>query len=235
MALKIAQFFEDRDTITLVSPPFVDPSWRGTSDHVGVVCGVVVKLSRLATSWVVPYDAPAASPAEEVARLRDRAIEAAGVTKQDVARAMGVDRRSLSGFVAGEIRPSAQRLHALQVLAESAEKAAARFGVRAREVLAHEEHGQSVLDLIAAGRVSLTGEIAAAAADLGLVHQGVVAVRRRPAGREPLYLRARELWADRVDKPTAGGTVRDLAMYEQDLSRAAPAPVSSPRPRRKRI
>lgn len=223
------------DVITLLPPSIWSAVWTGTSDHVGVVGSCTVVVNAMTTPWSAPFESPAVSASEEVARLRDRIIEAAGLTKQDIARGIGVDRRSLSGFVTGEIRASEPRIHALEVLAESAEWAATRFGVRAKDVLRVDAGEGAPLDLIAAGRTTVMGEMEAAAQALGLVRRGAVSVRRRVSNREPLYLRARERWSDRVDVPTGGGEVRDPAVYEQDLALAVTSEAPSTRPRRKRI
>jgi len=224
----------DGDVVTLLPPTVWSAAWSGTSDHVGMVASFVVVNSGQ-TSWSLPYESPSPTAAEEVARLRDRIIDAAGLSKQDIARGIGVDRRSLSGFVTGEIRPSELRVRALHVLAESAEWAAARYGVRAKDVLREDTGGGVPLDLIATGRSTVVDEMERSAEVLGLVRRGAVTVRRRTSNREPLYLKARETWSNRLDKPTPGGQVRDAADYEQDLSNAVQSGPQSARPRRKRI
>lgn len=224
---------DSREVVRLL-PPLIWSSMRSaTSDHLGLIKDWVVVLTPAATPWSIPFESQPTA-AEEMAALRNRVIDAAGLSKQDIARAIGVDRRSLSGFVTGEIRPSRLRVRALAVLAESAEWAATRFGVRARDVLREDAGGGSALDLIASGRTNVVNEMERAADALGLVRSGAVSVRRRSATREPLYLKARETWSDRLDTPAAGGQVRSPAAYEQDLSQAAESqPMREPR--RKRI
>jgi hypothetical protein len=78
-------------------------------------------------------------------------------------------------------------------------------------------------------------EIECAAEALGLVRHGAVTTHERVPRREPLYLNARARWSSRLDRPTTGGRVRDPAVYEQDLSNAAPPGHTSDRPRRKQI
>ena len=224
-------------SVVRILPPTVSAiSWGGTTDHVGVVTGCSVVASSIQTQWSLPFETPATAAAEEIARLRDRIIDAAGLSKQDIARGMGVDRRSLSGFVAGEIRPSAVRIRALGVLAESAEWAAARHGIRAKDIHRENSGEGAPLDLIALGRSSVIDQMERAAEALGLVRRGAVITRTRTLKREALYVKAREAWSDRLDKPTAGGQVRDPATYEQDLSNVARIQVAvTPEPRRKRI
>ena len=77
-------------------------------------------------------------------------------------------------------------------------------------------------------------DLEAAAASLGLVRRGEVTTRSRRTGRPPLYLEAREAWADRVDQPAQGGEVRNQSVYEQDLSEALPSPAHQ-QPRRRQI
>lgn len=225
---------DSREVIRLLPPVIWSTMRSATTDHLGLVRDRVVVVTPAATPWSIPFESPAPTAAEEVARLRDRVIDAAGLSKQDIARAIGVDRRSLSGFVTGEIRPSRLRVRALAVLAESAEWAATRFGVRARDVLREDAGEGAALDLIASGRTTVVNEMERAADALGLVRSGAVSVRQRSATREPLYLKARETWADRLDTPAAGGHVRAPAAYEQDLSQAAESQPTR-EPRRKRI
>jgi transcriptional regulator with XRE-family HTH domain len=226
---------EAGEVVTLLLPTVWSGAWAGTSDHVGVGAGCVLVVNSMLTSWSRPFETPSSTAAEEVARLRDRVIEAAGLSRQDIARGIGVDRRSLSGFVTGEIRPSELRLRALQVLADSAEWAAARYGVRAKEILREDTAEGAPLDLIASGRMSVIDSMESAAEALGLVRHGAVTVRTRASNRVPLYLKARETWSNRLDKPIAGGEVRDPAVYEQELSNAARSRAGNPRPRRKQI
>lgn len=221
---------DPRLVVELLRPPIWSTTLSATSNHVGIVTSWVVEVTPGATPWSIRFESPAPTPAAEVARLRDRVIDAVGLSKQDIARGIGVDRRSLSGFATGEIRPSRLRLRALEVLAESAEWALTRFGIRARDLL-REDAGQGApLDLIASGRTTVIAEMELAAEALGLVRRGAVSIQPRSANREPLYLRARETWSNRVDKPTPGGDVRPLSVYEQDLSQAAQSrPSGGPR------
>jgi len=91
------------------------------------------------------------------------------------------------------------------------------------------------LDLIAEGRSDVVREMELAAEALGLVRRGAVSVKNRRTSRDPLYLKAREAWSDRIDRPTPGGRVRDSGIYEQDLSEAPRTPPAPPRPRRRQI
>jgi transcriptional regulator with XRE-family HTH domain len=160
------------------------------------------------------------SKADEVEQLRDAIERACGLTRQDIARAIGVDRRSLSGFVSGEIQPTTERLALLRSLADVAAWTAERFGKRAREVLTAEGDSGCPLDLVASGLTDLKDAVESAAQAAGVIARAPVTFRHRKHGK-PLYLRAREVWSGRADLPTRSGVVRDPAVYEQDLAAAA--------------
>lgn len=238
-------FIRDTDVVdTAPLPCIVAPieplSWSGTSAHVSVVAvsaWVCETRARLLggerTTWPTPFSGPSSSKAEEVERLRDTIAKASGLTRQDIARAIGVDRRSLSGFVSGEIRPTPERLASLRVLAEVAALTGERFGKRAREVLTAEGDRGCPLDLVAAGLTDLRGAIESAAHSAGVVARAPVTIRHRKHG-EPLYLRAREVWSGRADLPTRSGVLRDPEVYEQDLAEAVATADVRGRTRRRR-
>lgn len=229
--------YEPEETVKVLPPSLWSTTWHGTSDHLGfpLGCRAVVDVGR--TSWATPFEAPSATVAEEVRRLRDRVVALTSLTKQDVARAVGVDRRSLSGYATGEIRPTETRLLALRVLAEAADWAADHYGERARDVLRGDTPEGTPLDLVAAGRTDLraTLEAAAAAIGAGAGPRPTVTVGRR-RHRRPLYPRALEQWRDRIDLPSPGGTPRAPEVHDQDLSQAVrTAGGPTGRSRRKRI
>lgn len=222
------------DLVTLLPPLWISGSWTGTSDHLGISAQLASRTLAL-TSWAVPFESPAPTDPEEVARLRDRIIEIARLSRQEISRGIGVDRRSLSGFVSGEIRPTEARIRALRVLADSAEWAREHFGARAKDVLREDTGEGSPLDMIASGQTDVRDQMASAAEKLGLVRRGAVRTARRSPDREPLYLQARTVWADRIDKPTGGGVAREAGTYEQDLSEAIKDVPVRTRPRRRNI
>ena len=153
--------------------------------------------------------------ADEVGRLRDRIALRSGLTRQEIARAIGVDRRSLSGFVTGEIRPTEERLRALRVLADTADWSAAEFGERAREVLRGPDPDSSPLLLIATGVTDLRRELHEAAERSGVVARTRIATRTRDKSKEPLHIAASERWAQKRNLPTRTGEARAQATYEQ--------------------
>lgn len=226
--------YAEDDVVEVLVPPVWATPWVGTTDRIGPSTAVRVVSPIESTAWTAPAGiALSTSAAEEVRELRDCVTRRAGLTRQDVARALGVDRRSLSGYVTGEIRPTEDRLQALRALDALVLELEPRFGARLREVLKCDVGHGTPLDLIAMGRLDLAEDIELAASRI--TDPPRVVVRRRAHGK-PLYLHAREKWADRVELPTAGGVVRKPETYEQDLSEAVSSERPTPRrPRRKQI
>lgn len=171
----------------------------------------------------------------EIARLRDRVISLTGLTKQDVAQAIGVSRRSLYGFATGEIRPTDGRIVALRVLADTAEWSVRHFGAHARRFLRGPDSESSPLKLIAEGRTDIRSELLDAAARDGWSGAVQVSARHRETTKEPLYIKAASEWSGKGSLPTRRGVPRDEAVYEQDLSKAAATAPEALRPRRRRI
>lgn len=89
--------------------------------------------------------------ADEVRALRD-AICATGVSRQALARLLGVDRRSLSGWSRGEIRPGLERIIALRALARVVADIDAEYPGRANDVLGTARGTTTLLEAVAAGR-----------------------------------------------------------------------------------
>ncbi|WP_419553864.1 helix-turn-helix domain-containing protein [Candidatus Poriferisodalis sp.] len=206
----------------------------GTTDHFGVPDAHRFDGPAGVTDWVVYSRSGSPSVAVEVKRLRDHVVHRIGLSRQEIARAIGVDRRSLSGYVAGEIRPTESRMEALRTLAETATWSEAEFGERAREVFQSSDDGSALLDRIAEGHTDIRWEVRETAARIGLAAGPVVTTRTRET-RRPLYLNAVATWRSESRLPERRGTPRDASVYEQDLSQA-PAGVAPPeRPRRRSI
>ena len=182
-------------------------AWLGTSDHGGIASGFDVRFLQ-------PTSSPASAMSseyfrsEEVSRLRDQIIDAVGMTRQEIASALGVDRRSLSGFASGEIRPSPARLDSLRLLAKVALHAAARWGERARDVLLSANDGRSLLDRLGSGEVSTF-------AWLDSITTATVRpeFERRATRARPLYEVVRG-----GATPARSRVVRDPSTWGQDLS-----------------
>jgi transcriptional regulator with XRE-family HTH domain len=222
------------DEVTLLVPTLSESDAFGTSDHIGfsIRCRIAPDVEK--TSWVVTAHVIAQAISSEVERLRDQISSLTGLTRQEIARAIGVDRRSLSGFVTGEIRPTEGRIAALRTLAETVDWSALQFGEHAREVLRGQNPDSSPLNLIAEGRTDIRRELKAAAQQAGLVIATPVSMHQRQT-REPLYVKALAEWTDKGSLPTRAGVPRDDAEYEQDLSKAATALSPETRPRRRKI
>ncbi len=196
--------------------PFLGPfngrsaTWVGTTDHFGIPEAVDVFFSS-ATAWPISTESPASFLAEEVVRLRDQIIEASGLTRQEIAAAIGVDRRSLSGFATGEIRPTPSRLESLRLLARVAVYASARWGERARDVLVTSHEGLTPLERVAAGDRA----VFVALESLGNAGSRTT-IERRSLRSQPLY----ELVRAMPTQPSRARTLRDENEYTQDLAEA---------------
>ena len=206
----------------------------GTSHRIGIPARYRIVNNAEATSWVVTRRSVDRTISAVVKQLRDRISAQTRLTRQEIARSIGVDRRSLSGFVSGEIRPTPERLEMLRTLAATADWAASQFGEHAREVLRGESPDTSPLRLIAEGRTDIRHALHAAATRTGLVETTGLRIRQRES-REPLHRTAAAVWADQQDTPIGRGLARDRSVYEQDLSKAVPANRMPDRPRRKRL
>lgn len=204
----------------------------GTSHRLGVSARYHVMKKAETTSWIITRRVVDRTVSAVVKQLRDRISAQTRLTRQEIARSIGVDRRSLSGFVSGEIRPTPERLEMLQALAATAAWAASEFGEHAREVLRGESPETSPLRLIAEGRTDIRHALHAAAARTGLVETTGLRIRER-GSREPLYRTAAAVWANQQDTPIDRGKARDQAVYEQDLSKVALTNRMPGRPRRR--
>jgi len=225
---------DERRAFTLLAPAMLELDAFGTSDHIGFSTSYNVAPDARSTTWIVTGNAMVRALSAEVERLRDRVTACTGLTRQEIARAIGVDRRSLSGFVRGEIRPTEGRLLALRVLVDAAEWSSELYGEHAREVLRGNDVATSPLTLIADGRTDIRQELRANAERAGLINKNRVSTQMR-ATKEPLYVRAATAWAGQGQLPTRRGIPRVDSEYEQDLSKAVAAVALPDRPRRRNI
>jgi DNA-binding transcriptional regulator YiaG len=149
------------------------------------------------------------SVAEEVRTLRE-AISSLGVSRQMTARLLGVDRRSLSGWASGEIRPSSERVFALRVLARVVAEIDAEQPGRASDVLNAHRGTTSFMDAVATGRVRMEAWRSWLARSAAVV----TVTTRRPVP-EPIWAAAaRALAEGRLSAPTWDRTVRPESVYE---------------------
>lgn len=155
---------------------------------------------------------------DEVRSLRDT-IKASGVSHQQIARLLGVDRRSLSGWASGEIRPTPARIASLRVLARTVEDIAVEHRGRVDDVLSSRRDATTLLDAVVSGRTSLAGW------RLWLSRTAAtVSVERRAPAPEPIWAPAlRALEAGQLSTPDRAPTVRPESTYEMNPDREAAA------------
>ena len=153
---------------------------------------------------------------QEVQKLRDEIARCTRLTREQIARALSVDRRSLSGWVKGESTPSADKLGRLQLLADVVRDIdASKFG-GVTEILLSRTGGHDLLDHIASGRLAHARDWRTwlgATLSVTIVHRQSV---KRPLHQNALdaYLRGELRLLGRA------ATIRPESDYEQDLARA---------------
>lgn len=153
---------------------------------------------------------------EEVQRLRDEIARRTRLTRQQIARAVGVDRRSLSSWVKGEATPSMDKFARLQTLAEIVRDIEATEPSGSTEILLSRSGGQDLLDHIAAGQFQVAWEWQSFRGAL----PSVKIEHRRPIKR-PLHLNALNAYLRGELHPLGhSATLRPETDYEQDLSEA---------------
>ncbi len=226
---------DQANELTLLVPVRFDGDAFGTSIHIGFAVKWCVTTDLASQTSFPTTRTVLRTLATEVERLRDRIASRAGLTRQEIARAIGVDRRSLSGFVKGEIRPTEERMRAMRVLANTVDWSVNEFGEHACEVLRGPDPDSSPLLLIAKGKTDLRRELLTIAECAGFMAQARIVTRFRETNREPLYLKASGAWQGKGCLPTRTGVPRPEADYEQDLSRAVLTAAPPARPRRKGI
>ncbi len=153
---------------------------------------------------------------EEVQKLRDEIARRTRLTREQIGRALGVDRRSLSAWVKGESAPGADKLERLQLLADVVRDIDASEPGSATEVLLSRAEGQDLLDHIASGRF-------AHARDWQLLRGSSPSVRivHRRSAKRPLHQNALDAYLRGELRPLGGSaTIRPESDYEQDLARA---------------
>jgi transcriptional regulator with XRE-family HTH domain len=168
------------------------------------------------TETGISYISTPRSVKEEVQRLRDDIARRTRLTRQQIARALGVDRRSLSAWVKGVATPSTDKLERLQMLADVIRDIDAAGPGRATEVLLSRAGGQDLLDHIAAGHFRR-------ASDWQLL-QGAMLSRtivHRNSAKRPLHQNALEAYLRGELHPLGRAiTIRPESDYQQDLNKA---------------
>jgi transcriptional regulator with XRE-family HTH domain len=210
-------------TTTRLGMPFALPEFGDV-----VVCpegttGLVVNWGRqfwqsymTSTESGVTYTAGFRAAREEVQRLRDEIARRTRLTRQQIARGVGVDRRSLSAWVKGEATPAVEKLERLQLIAAVVRDIDATEPGRATEILLSRRGGEDLLDQIAAGRIIDVSE--------WRVFRGTtpsVTIEGRRSTRRPLHQNALDAYLRGELHPLERlPTVRPESDYEQDLSEA---------------
>jgi transcriptional regulator with XRE-family HTH domain len=170
---------------------------------------------------------------EEVRRFRDEISRRTRLTRQQIARAIGVDRRSLTSWVNGSSVPGPDRLKRLRFLAALVREIDALKPGRATEVVLARRRGGDLLDFVADGRF-------AEAQNWHAMEPGEPSVRVAPRHaappKPPLHAAALAAFQNgELSIPPRARTIREASDYEQDLEGAeAIFPDDAPRPRRGR-
>jgi len=168
------------------------------------------------TATGITYPTPPRPVREDVQRLRDEIARRTRLTRDQIARAVGVDRRSLSAWVKGIATPGIDKLERLQLLADVVRDIDATEPGRATEVLLSRPGGQDVLDHIAARRLGRAQDWKAL--------QGAapsVTIEHRVSRKRPLHQRALDAYLRGELHPIGRApTLRPESDYEQDLARA---------------
>ncbi|MGH9065376.1 MAG: helix-turn-helix domain-containing protein [Acidimicrobiales bacterium] len=197
----------------------IDDLLLGSERRTGAVISWGNQLWRTdisSTETGITYTSAPRPVREDVQKLRDEIARRTRLTREQIARALGVDRRSLSAWVKGVATPSTDKLERLQMLADVVRDIDASEPGRATEVLVSRSGGQDLLDHIAAGRFTRPRDwqvLQGAAPSVTIVH--------RPPTRRPLHQNALDAYLKgRLQPLGRAATVRPESEYEQDLSEA---------------
>jgi transcriptional regulator with XRE-family HTH domain len=169
---------------------------------------------------------------EEVRLLRDEISRRTRLTRQQIARAAGADRRSLTSWANGSAAPGPDRLERLRHLCALVREIDAVQPGRATEILLARRRGGDLLDMVAEGRFDQTHQWQSMGTGQPSVH---VTARQTDARKPPLFAAALAAYREgKISVPPRARTVRDASVYEQDLDEAeATFPDQSSRARRR--
>jgi transcriptional regulator with XRE-family HTH domain len=223
--LPIADTLIDRrsSTTTRLGMPFVvrdlDDSLLGAERTTGGAVSWNDQFWRIdvsSTGTGITYASAPRPVREEVQQLRDEIARRTRLTREQIARALGVDRRSLSAWIRGESVPGADKLGRLQLLADVVRDIDASKPGSATEVLLSRTEGPDLLDHIATGRLAHARDWHAWRG----AAPSVTIVRHRSAKR-PLHQNALGAYLRGELRPLGrAATTRPESDYEQDLARA---------------
>jgi len=207
----------------------------GAADDVTIAAAIMVDqfwgtyLSTTETG--ITHIAVPRPSSEEVRRFRDEISRRTRLTHQQIARAIGVDRRSLTSWVNGSSVPGPDRLERLRFLAALVREIDAMKAGRATEIVLARRRGGDLLDLVADGRFAQAQNWQSMEAD----ELSVRVAPHHPAPRKPpLYAAALAAFRNgQLSIPPRARTIREASDYEQDLEGAeAIFPDEAPSPRR---
>jgi len=126
-----------------------------TQDRLGPQVGETAPDLPLTTRGFAPEPGtiPARADPEHLRRVRDRIVILSGLSRQAIAAALGVDRRSVSGWMTGEIRPNEEHLRRLERLIQLVVEVEAAHPTQSGTILKTVTvGGNTLLDLLAQGR-----------------------------------------------------------------------------------
>jgi transcriptional regulator with XRE-family HTH domain len=172
------------------------------------------KTDISSTESGIIYTASPRPVREEVQKLRDEIARRTRLTREQIARAVGVDRRSLSAWVKGSATPSIDKFERLQTLAEVAREIDAAEPGRSTEVLLSRAAGQDLLDHIAAGHFNRVRDWQTLQGSTPSVR-----IEHRRSTKRPLHQNALDAYLSGQLRPLGrAATIRPESDYEQDLS-----------------
>ena len=204
----------ERDEIELLPGLLVDAVF-GTSAGVSLPSSPGKHVFGLTT---VPTAArrKMAVAADEVRQLCDD-IRKRGLTRQEIARGIGIDRRSLSGYASGEINPRPERLEALRILERISREIDAERPKQARDVLLMPRGHETLLDVVASGHYAAATAWRTWIARL----EALVEIRPRATKGDPIWSAAAKAFANgQLAVPARASTVRPSDAYEMDMAEA---------------
>lgn len=219
-----------------IQPMDVMPAWLPEA-----VFGTTTAAAstRRPVSATVTAEAPSepdleTTTANEVVRLRDDICGADGLTRIELARALNVDRRSLSGWASGEIRPTPDRLADLRFVARVVDDVRTMHRGRVRDLMVAEGPHGSVIDALANGKLREPSSWRLFGPGLGRRAAAVVTAHKRT--ERPLHAVALAAYlAGELVAPARSTIVRDPSIYEIEPGEAgvlyAEEPITRPRRR----
>jgi transcriptional regulator with XRE-family HTH domain len=158
--------------------------------------------------------------------VRDQICALSGLSKQEIAKALGVDRRSLSGWVSGQTRPDEEhlrRLERLLTLVTDIERAhPTQSGAILRSLTLG---GDTLLDLLAQGRYLEIRAWCLLLATLPGPPKG-----RFPLSRSPVAAPARISNPESIREPLVTQALDRTPRGPRRIPVPSPSPVSRPTP-----